>query len=79
MTSRLPVLGAINEIVSPGIATRRKILGWGVYPAVTVVLCLALGLVFFVAKMSLDEPHKYDEMKEDGVVKFISDTIKKKF
>jgi uncharacterized protein involved in exopolysaccharide biosynthesis len=76
---KLPVLGAVNEIVSPGVATRRKILGWGVFPAVTTVLCLALFLTFSVAKMSLNEPHKYDEMKEAGIVKFISDRIAKAF
>lgn len=68
---KLPVLGAINEIVSPAAAMRRKIFGWGIFPAVTMVLLLVLGGVFFMTYLSLEMPHKYDQFK-DNPVRFIS-------
>ena len=64
---KLPVLGAINEIVSPAAAMRRKIFGWGVFPAVTMVLILVLGGVFAMTYLSLEAPHKYDQLKENPV------------
>jgi len=71
---KLPVLGAINEIVSPSAAMRRKIFGWGVFPAVTMGLLLVLGGVFFMTYLSLELPHKYDAFKANPV-RFISQTF----
>ncbi len=67
---KLPVLGAINEIVSPATAMRRKIFGWGVFPAVTTVLVLVLLGVFAMTYLSLEAPHKYELFKESPM-KFI--------
>lgn len=75
---KLPVLGAVNEIVSPGIAMRRKVLGWGVFPTLTVVLCLVLMGVFMVTKLSLDAPHQYDELQKNPV-KYIKQRLTQAF
>ncbi len=64
---KLPVLGAINEIVSPAAAMRRKIFGWGVFPAVTTLLILVLLGVFAMTYLSLEAPHKYELLKDDPV------------
>jgi len=71
---KLPVLGAINEIVSPAAAMRRKILGWGVFPLVTTVLALLLTGVFMLTYLSLEQPHKYDMLKQNPV-DFIRQTL----
>ena len=65
---KLPVLGAVNEIVSPAAATRRKILGWGVFPLVTTVLALLLGGVFYLTYLSLERPEDYAKLKENPVM-----------
>ncbi len=53
---KLPILGTISEIVSPGEAFRRKILHRGIYP----VLGLLAGVIFlsimFITHISLDKP-----------------------
>ncbi|MEX2216613.1 MAG: hypothetical protein WD768_21040 [Phycisphaeraceae bacterium] len=64
---KLPVLGAVNEIVSPAAATRRKILGWGVFPLVTTVLALLLGGVFYLTYLSLEYPDKYNALRKSPV------------
>jgi uncharacterized protein involved in exopolysaccharide biosynthesis len=71
---KLPVLGAINEIVSPAAAMRRKILGWGVFPFVTTALALLLTGVFMLAYLSLEKPHQYDQLRENPV-RFISQQL----
>ena len=67
---KLPVLGAINEIVSPATAMRRKIFAWGVFPLITTVLALLLTGVFVLTYLSLEAPHKYDQLR-DNPVRFI--------
>lgn len=64
---KLPVLGAVNEIVSPTMAMRRKILSWGVFPLVTMVLVLMLGIVFYITYLSLQSPHRFEDLKKDPV------------
>ncbi len=64
---KIPVLGAVNEIVSPGLAMRRKILGWGVYPACTAALALVLIACFIFTYLSLEAPHKHKALMEDPV------------
>ena len=71
---KIPVLGAVNEIVSPGLAMRRKVLGWGVYPACTAALTLILIAVFVLTYYSLEAPHKYKQLK-DSPVQFIKRQI----
>lgn len=67
---KIPVLGAVNEIVSPGLAMRRKVLGWGVFPACTAALALVFIAVFILTYLSLEAPHKYKALK-DSPVQFI--------
>ena len=59
---KLPVLGAVNEIITPGRAFRRKIMGWGVYPATGLVLVLILVAVFGWVYLSLQQPHHYEQL-----------------
>lgn len=75
---KLPVLGAVNEIVSPTIAMRRKVLGWGVFPMLTTVLLFILVTVFWVAQLSLNSPHHYDELKKKPI-QFIKQKLTKAF
>jgi uncharacterized protein involved in exopolysaccharide biosynthesis len=60
---RLPILGAVNEIVTPARALRRRILNLGVFPAVTTVLLLLLLISAWVVRLSLDKPQQYDRLK----------------
>jgi uncharacterized protein involved in exopolysaccharide biosynthesis len=60
---RLPILGAVNEIVTPAQALRRRILNVGVFPAVTLLLLLLLSISWWVVLLSLREPQKYDQLK----------------
>jgi hypothetical protein len=62
---RLPILGAVNEIVTPAVALRRRILNLGVFPAATGLLVLVLAVSWWVVLLSLLEPQKYDQLKHD--------------
>ncbi len=59
---KLPVLGAVNEIVTPSEMFRRKVLGWGVYPAIGAVMTIALLASIALAYLSLDNPDQYDQL-----------------
>lgn len=59
---KLPVLGAVNEIVTPSELYRRKVLGWGVYPVIGMILITVLGLTTVVAYLSLDNPERFEQM-----------------
>lgn len=64
---KLPVLGTVNEIISPAEAFRRKVLNLGVYPSVAGILILVLTGAFFLAWLSLDDPQKYEELRKQPV------------
>ncbi len=64
---KLPVLGAVNEIVTPGRALRRKVIGWGVIPALMVGMLIILGAAFLSVYISLDQPYKFDQFKRNPV------------
>ncbi len=59
---KLPVLGAVNEIVTPQQALRKRIIAFGVYPSLAVimvaVLLTSMGLVY----LSLQDPLRYDQV-----------------
>lgn len=64
---KLPVLGAVNEIVTPSKAFRRKLMGWGVFPALSALMIVILSVAFGVAYLSLQYPHRWDQFKSDPV------------
>ena len=59
---KLPVLGAVNEIVTPGADFRRKVRNWGLYPALTAVMVLGLLASIYLAHLSLTEPESFTEL-----------------
>jgi uncharacterized protein involved in exopolysaccharide biosynthesis len=59
---KLPVLGAVNEIVTPAVALRRRILGLGVVPAFTLLLLAALAISYYLLDLNLHRPQQYDEL-----------------
>ena len=60
---KLPVLGAVNEIVTPAEGFKRRILSWGVYPAVTTALVGVLLCSLFATYLNLRQPLTFDRMK----------------
>lgn len=58
---KLPVLGAVNEIVSPSEVFRRKVFGLGVFPALAGVISLLLIFSIAMARLSLQNPTNYDK------------------
>ena len=59
---KLPVLGAVNEIVTPALALRRRVLGLAVVPACCGTLLVTLIICILVVNLNLDKPQKYDEL-----------------
>lgn len=59
---KLPVLGAVTEIVSPAAALRRKVMHWGVYPALSAAMLVALAVVTWAIYLNLEEPHRFDQL-----------------
>ena len=59
---KLPVLGAVNEIVTPATDFRRKVRNWGLYPAITAVMILFLLASIYLANLSLTDPDSYKDL-----------------
>lgn len=59
---KLPVLGAINEIVTPQIAFRRRLVDLGVVPTLSMALLLLLLVSFGITYLSLEMPHHYENL-----------------
>jgi uncharacterized protein involved in exopolysaccharide biosynthesis len=59
---KLPVLGAVNEITTPQQAFRTKILSWGVYPPLSVLIVTILLISYYLAYKSLDDPQGFERM-----------------
>ncbi len=71
---KLPVMGAINEIVPPSERFRRRVFGWGLYPVIGVAMVIMLLSSVTLAYLSLNEPRRYEELISDPG-HFISQTI----
>jgi len=71
---KLPVMGAVNEITASGLMFRRKVLGWGVYPAVGVVMVMILISSITLAHLSLSKPIYYENLIKNPE-QFISEKI----
>ena len=59
---KLPVLGAVNEIVTPTDVFKRKVLSYGIYPSLAGLMLLILLVTFFVTYLRLFEPMSYDQL-----------------
>lgn len=60
---KLPLLGAVSEIVTPGLAMRRRFVNWGVLPVATVALTLTFVVLLGVTYISLDNPQRFDQLR----------------
>ena len=58
---KLPVMGAINEIIPPNEMFRRKAMAWGLYPAVGVIMMFVLLSATYLAYLSLYNPGFYEQ------------------
>jgi uncharacterized protein involved in exopolysaccharide biosynthesis len=65
---KLPVLGAVNEIVTPALALRRRVLGLGVVPAFAVVLLVTLGISYYLLDLNLNRPQQYEALVKNPKV-----------
>ncbi len=59
---KLPVLGAVNEIVTPANLFRRKVMNWGIFPAVAAVMVATLLVSIYLANLSLTEPERFEQL-----------------
>ena len=64
---KLPVLGAVNEIVTPADLFRRKIFGWGIYPATAAAMVIVLIVTIYLASLSLADPSSYERLMRQPV------------
>ncbi len=62
---KLPVLGAINEISTPAVVLRRRILSLGVYPLAALLLILLLGASYLAVILSLNNPKEFGQFMAD--------------
>ncbi len=60
---KLPLLGTVNEIVSPAQAVRRRIYALAVLPAVGSLMALVLLVSIYFTHMSLSDPQRFDNLK----------------
>ena len=60
---KLPVLGAVNEIVTPKDAFRRKVLSMGVYPTLACMMGLVLLVAALTMYLSLNHPNEWAQLK----------------
>lgn len=71
---KLPVLGTVNEIVTPEFAFKRKVLNMGLYPAIGGVMLLILLISLAAANLSLTRPEQFDSLKANPL-QFIKNTL----
>ena len=60
---KLPVLGVVDEIITPTVAFRQRVLAWGVYPGLAALMLIALGVSLLIVGISLTDPPKYQLMQ----------------
>lgn len=59
---KLPVLGAVSEIVSPAQAFRRRIVQFAVYPALATIMVMVLLVTFWLIHLSLEDTVRFEQM-----------------
>ena len=50
------------EIVTPADSFRRKVMNWGVFPAVTTVMVAILLVSIYLANLSLTQPERFEQL-----------------
>jgi uncharacterized protein involved in exopolysaccharide biosynthesis len=60
---KLPVLGTVNEIITPEEAFRRKVFNLGLYPALGGIMLLVLLISLAAANLSLSKPEQFEQLK----------------
>ncbi|MCE9591164.1 MAG: hypothetical protein K8S99_11645 [Planctomycetes bacterium] len=71
---KLPVLGAVSEIVSPAQNFRRRIITMAVYPSLATFMILVLLVNFWLIYMSLEETHRFEQLVSSPA-SFIKQTL----
>ncbi len=71
---KLPVLGAVNEIITPAQAFRQRILAWGLYPTAGAIMVVVLLVSFALTYYSLQNPLKYNQIVHQPTA-FIRQTL----
>lgn len=59
---KLPVLGAVNEIITPQQAVRKRLIAWGVYPSLAVIMVVVLLASMALVYLSLQDPLRYEQL-----------------
>lgn len=59
---KLPVLGAVSEIVSPAQNFRRRILNYAIYPGVATVMVVILLVNFWLIYLSLEDTLRFEQL-----------------
>jgi uncharacterized protein involved in exopolysaccharide biosynthesis len=62
---KLPVLGAVNEIITPAASLRRRILAFFVYPTVGAAMSMVLLIVAGITYLNLEQPLLYAQLVSD--------------
>ncbi len=75
---KLPVMGAVNEIITPREMFRRKVLGWGLYPTIATVMMLILLSSITLAHLSLSQPSRYEKIIRKPA-QFLNQTLMGRF
>jgi len=58
---KLPVLGAVNEIVPAGKRRVQRVMELGVYPALALAMLLVLGVALYLTYVSLQDPARFEQ------------------
>lgn len=59
---KLPVLGSVNEIVTPAAALRQRVFDWGVYPAIAGLMLIILLISMMLTYLSLNDPDQFRQI-----------------
>ncbi|MEX0774289.1 MAG: hypothetical protein WD042_01105 [Phycisphaeraceae bacterium] len=59
---KLPVLGSVNQIITPAQVFRHRVLSWGVFPATGAVLTVVLLFSSALAYLSLTDPPRFERI-----------------
>lgn len=61
---KLPVLGAVTEIITTADMARRKLLSWAVYPAIGVAMVLVLLVSGYLVYINLEDTERFEQLKQ---------------
>jgi uncharacterized protein involved in exopolysaccharide biosynthesis len=64
---KLPVLGSVAQITTPGDVLHRRIYSWAIYPAIGTTMVLVIVVALGVVYLSLEKPQQFDDLKTNPV------------